>query len=122
MTESFVYKTYKGKEITLPLTDEMREFLIARSKDTLIAECDEVWANLNNRPDEEENEEVEEVESYGQLKKAELWDEVNERNKDREEDDKIQVASGADKATLVAALEQDDDDHPDEDDTSNPDE
>jgi hypothetical protein len=109
MAESFVYKTYKDKEITLPLTDEMRKFLVARSKDTLIAECDEVWANLNNRPDEEENEEVEEVESYDQLKKAELWDEVNERNEGRDEADKIQVASGADKATLVAALEADDD-------------
>lgn len=109
MTESFVYKTYKGKDITLPLTDEMRKFLVARSKDTLIAECEEVWTNMNNRPaEEDESADVEEVESYDQLKKAELWDEVNERNEGREDDDKIQVASGADKATLVAALEADD--------------
>ena len=108
MAESFVYKVYKGREITLPLTDSMRKFLIARSKDNLIRECDEVWTNLNNRPDEDDEEENEEVESYSQLKKAELWDEIEERNKDREDEDKIDVPAGSNKETLIAALEEDD--------------
>jgi hypothetical protein len=113
---SFVYRQYKGRDIELPLTDEMRKFLIGRSKDTLISECDEVWANLNNRPDEEEvesNEDVEvveEVETYEQLNVTELKAEIDERNKDREEAEKIQVASNARKGDLIAALEADDED------------
>lgn len=111
---SFVYRQYKGRDIELPLTDEMRKFLIGRSKDTLIAECDEVWANLNNRPEEESDEDdvetVEEVETYEQLNVTELKAEIDERNKDREEAEKIQVASNARKGDLIAALEADDED------------
>lgn len=108
MAESFVYKVYKGKEITLPLTDKMREFLIARSKDNLIRECDEVWANLNNRPGETDEEETDEEFSYSELTKTELTSEINDRNKDREEEDKIVVPSGAKKDDLIALLEEDD--------------
>jgi hypothetical protein len=118
MAESFVYRQYKGRDIELPLTDEMRKFLIGRSKDTLIAECDEVWANLNNRPEEESVEEdvetIEEVETYEQLNVTELKAEIDERNKDREEAEKIQVASNARKGDLIAALEEDDRDEEDD--------
>jgi len=110
MAESFVYRVYKGKKITLPLTDEMRKFLIARSKDNLIRECDEVWENLNNRPDEEDGEDTGDEEfSYNDLTKTELVSEINDRNKDRADEDKIVVPSGAKKDDLIALLEEDDD-------------
>jgi hypothetical protein len=119
MAESFVYKLYKGKEITLPLTDSMRKFLTARSKDNLIRECDEVWANLNNRPDEDEEiDEGEEDVLYSDLTKPELISEVNDRNKEREEGDKIVVPSGAKKDDIIALLEADDDANDDEDDST----
>jgi hypothetical protein len=115
MAEPFVYRQYKGMDITLPLTDKMRDLLVKRSKDTLIAECDEVWANLNNRPAEESNEEeIVEVETYGELTIPELKAEIDDRNKERDEDDKIKVDSKARKEDLIAALEADDDDNPDE--------
>src|ERR1700754_722568 len=93
--ESFVYRQYKGEDIVLPLTDKMRAFLIARSKDTLIKECDEVWANFMNRPEAEpeveEESEVEEEQyvTYGELTKDELIAEINDRNEGREPEDQL---------------------------------
>jgi hypothetical protein len=114
--ETFVYKTYKGHDIELPLTDKMREYLTKRSKDSLIQECDAVWANLMNKPDEEEVEESDEEFSYSELKKQELVAEIDDRNKDRAEEDKIVIPSGSNKADLIALLETDDLEEPEEED------
>jgi hypothetical protein len=121
MADSFVYKQYKGHDVELPLTDEMREFLLARSKDTMVAECDAVWENLQNRPDAEEPadepEDADDV-AYDQLKVAELKAEIADRNSERDDEDKIQVPADAKKPDLIALLEKDDEEFEDDDETA----
>lgn len=103
---------YKGRELTLPLSDENREFLIARSKDTLINQLDREWANIdhNNKirgidvEDEGENEDPEEI-PYSEWTKAELAAEISERV---EAGATIDVDPKANKPELIAALETDD--------------
>lgn len=111
--ESFVYKRYKGYDVELPLTDDMRKFLIARSKDTFIQECDEVWANFQNKPQAEPEEalnltgdEDDEYVTYGELNKDELIAEIKDRNEGRDAAD--QLATSGTKPELIKRLEDDD--------------
>lgn len=65
----------------------------------------------NNQPSNTtatEDEESEDEVDYNSFNKADLQVEVDARNEDRDEDDKIVVAGKGTKADLVAALEADD--------------
>lgn len=107
---------YKGVELELPLSDEHREWLIGRGKDTLINQLDRQWANIKKAQDEaaarEAEEEVveEEAPPYEEWTNDELKEEIDTRNVDRADEAKISPASGK-KADLVAALEADDEAH-----------
>lgn len=107
---------YKGRELELPLSDENREFLVSRGKDTLINQLDREWANIKKAQDEaaarEMEEEVEIVDAppYEEWTVTELKEEIDNRNVDRADDAKI--SSDGKKADLVAALEADDEAHP----------
>lgn len=109
-------RTYKGRELDLPLSDENREFLTARSKDTLIASLDREWANIeNNRKltqgvEDEDDGEYEEI-PYDKWKNDELIAEIRERNEGRDEAEKI-PEDGKVKADFITALEADDEDNP----------
>lgn len=105
---------YKGHELDLPLSDELRAFLVAKSKDTLIAELDAQWANIENaqrvaaaerEADGEDGEDADFV-PYSQWTKDELLAEIKERN--TEEGRVEPLPTTGNKADLVAALELDD--------------
>jgi hypothetical protein len=114
--QMYEVQEYKGIKLTLPLSDENRKYLYSRGKDPMVAELDRQWENYQYRvqalkdagewEEDEESEEVEEAPPYEQWKKAELIDEVNERNAGREDDDKID--SSGTKDELVARLYADD--------------
>lgn len=109
-------RQYKGRDLDLPLSDENREFLTLRSKDTLIAALDREWANIENNQqltggveEEDEGEEGFVEVPYEKWKLQELKEEVVERNKDREDADKL-PEDGKTKADLISVLEADDGD------------
>lgn len=98
--DMFEVQEYKGVQLTLPLSDDTRKFLLSRGKDPLVAELDRQWENYNFRVnelkargewDDEEDEDVEDAPPYEQWKKQELVDEINERNSDRDDAEKIDV-------------------------------
>lgn len=111
--DMYEVQEYKGMQLTLPLSDDVRKFLYSRGKDPLVAELDRQYANYQFRVNElkdagewEEDEDVEDAPPYEQWKKPELVDEINERNADREDADKIDVSGTKDE--LVARLYADD--------------
>jgi hypothetical protein len=84
-----------------PFTDEEKTYLQNCNRD---AELDQ---NARDFPVEvEEND----SDSYGNWKNAELKAEIDERNKLRGPEEQIPI--GSNKAELVAALESDDETHP----------
>jgi hypothetical protein len=112
---------YRGEELTLPLDDDVREMLLNRGKDPLVAACDRAWANIKQNQEliqgsaEEETEDESEG-SYSDLTRAELVAEVEARNKEIEDnsyDDELLSTSG-NKGELIARLEAFDERHPDE--------
>lgn len=110
--------TYKGREFPLPLSDENREWLQARSKDTMIAALDREWANqeyhervMAERAAEADESEVEAAEEdedpdYDNWTVAELTGEIEERNK--EEGRETPISTQGKKAELVARIREDD--------------
>jgi hypothetical protein len=102
---------YKGRTLDLPLSDDNREFLRNRGKDLLINQLDRQWASLEaNRKFVEgsggEESEVEEIESYDKLTKDQLIEEIEERNKELPDGEKMSTSGN--KGELIARLESDD--------------
>lgn len=102
---------YKGRELTLPLSDENRAFLYSRGKDPLVAELDHQWANIefrrqqlaelgveNDATPDFDTDELDDAPPYEQWKKDELVAEAKERDLD----------SNGTKDELVARLYEDD--------------
>jgi hypothetical protein len=113
--DMYEVQEYKGITLTLPLDDDTRKYLYSRGKDPLVAELDAQYTNYQFRVnelkaagewDDDEEAENEELPPYEAYTKAELIDEINDRNKERADDDKID-ASGK-KEDLVARLYADD--------------
>lgn len=113
--DMFEVQEYKGIQLTLPLDDDTRKFLLSRGKDPLVAELDRQYENYQFRVnelkakgewDDEEDAEVEEAPPYETWKKQELVDEINERNNGRADADKID-ANGT-KEDLARRLYADD--------------
>lgn len=114
--DMFEVQEYKGVQLTLPLDDDTRKFLLSRGKDPLVAELDRQWENYQFRVNElkargewdedEADSDVEEAPPYETWKKQELIDEINERNNGREDADKID-ATGT-KEDLARRLYADD--------------
>lgn len=115
VTDMYEVQEYKGRQLTLPLSDDNRKFLLSRGKDPLVAELDRQYENYQFRVeelkargewDDEEDEEVEEAPPYEQWSKSELVDEINERNNSYDDADKM-TSSGT-KDELVKRLYADD--------------
>lgn len=121
---------YKGFELKVPISDELREFLVARSKDTLLrrleneertaehrrvmlAELKKAKAAENGESEEDgseedgEEEEYEEV-PYDKWTNAELIAEINDRNTHRKAAGLEPLSTDGKKADLVNTIEQDD--------------
>ena len=113
--DMYEVQEYKGITLGLPLDDDTRKYLYSRGKDPLVAELDAQWENYNFRVnelkaagewDDDEEEDAEEAPPYESWKKQELVDEINERNKDRDAEDKLDASGNKDE--LVARLYADD--------------
>lgn len=101
---------FKGVELTLPLSDEVRQWLLSKGKDTLVARLDmqTVVQGLHRKPAPEvtkdsapvtqDSNEDEEIPPYWEWSKSELVEELKARGLD---------TSGR-KEELVARLEEDD--------------
>lgn len=96
-----------------PLSNEDRAYMLSRGREGELAELDRFHADLDNAdlPRVEAPQLTDDVEivdePYNKWKVNELNDEINARNAEREDVDKI-VTAGTNKADLVAALEADD--------------
>lgn len=113
---------YKGRELELPLSDENREFLTARSKDTLIAQLDREWANIKHHEDEmkrrkaessevdgeEQLDEEDEDPDYENWTVAELQTEIDERNNEPDRSEDAKLSRDGRKAELAARIREDD--------------
>jgi hypothetical protein len=110
---------YKGRELELPLSDENREFLVARSKDTLIAQLDREWANIKHHQDEmdrrkaeaessevDTDEDDDEDPDYDLWTVAELTTEIEARNQEEGREEPISTKGKKDE--LVARIREDD--------------
>lgn len=110
---------YKGRKLELPLSDENREFLVARSKDTLINQLDREWANIKAHQDamEAKKAEADEAESesaeeddedtdYDSWTVQELTEEIKARN--AEEGRETPISTTGKKDELVARIREDD--------------
>lgn len=112
--DMFEVQEYKGVQLTLPLDDDTRKFLLSRGKDPMVAELDRQWENYQFRVNElkargewdEDDAEIEEAPPYETWKKQELIDEINERNDGRDDADKID--SSGTKEDLARRLYADD--------------
>jgi len=95
---------YKGRKLTLPLSDETRAWLLSRGQDVLVHRLDQQWEDQRaNEPVTHEvitqdNDEDEEIPPYWEWSKSELVEELKARGLD---------TSGR-KEELVARLEEDD--------------
>lgn len=101
---------YKGRELSLPLSDENREFLLSRGKDTLVARLDRQWENTRPREekakapqvqstqDNEPEGDEDDVPPYTEWTNEELRAELADRG----------LSTEGKKADLVARLEEDD--------------
>jgi hypothetical protein len=116
---------WKGHELITPISDQLREELTARSKDTLIQRLDKEAANKEHRAslladsevdtdevdNDDDNDEVVEEVPYDKWTNAELIEEINERNTTRAEADLEPLPTNGKKAELVAVLEKDDEEN-----------
>jgi hypothetical protein len=115
--------TYKGREFPLPLSDEDREWLQARSKDTMISALDREYANIKHHEEmiaskeaeadeserelsDEDAEEDDDDPDYDNWTVAELTSEIEERN--QEEGRETPIPTQGKKAELVARIREDD--------------
>lgn len=88
--------------------DELEELLAARRAEQDAVDPASLFGSQSGPADDDDDDDDEVVAPYDQYSKATLYAEVQRRNEDRDDEDKIVVPAPGNKPEYVTALEEDD--------------